>query len=319
MAEQEISGILRKIDLEGLVENFYEKDEKLGLKYRSLIMKLRIECSAFGSFYPPKGYKVNKFQIPKQLLENLIGEGFTNNEISKIVCVSERTIYRRMFEYCLKRREFSKITDEQLDTEVLTLTKEFPFSGVLMLGHLLKGRGLYVQRFRLRDSIHRVHEGGIEARTRRRLKRRTYNVKGPNHIWHIDTNHKVIRWYIIIFRAIHGFSRLPVSLEYTVNNKASTILSCILKGVNTYGMPSRVRSDQGRENVSVADFMIEHLGAGRGSMLTGKSTHNQRIERLWRDVFEGILALFYEIFTFMEDNAILVPFNEIDLATLHYV
>ena len=84
-------------------------------------------------------------------------------------------------------------------------------------------------------------------------------------------------------------------------------------------MPSRVRSDQGRENVSVADFMIEHLGAGRGSMLTGKSTHNQRIERLWRDVFEGILALFYEIFTFMEDNAILVPFNEIDLATLHYV
>ena len=54
MAEQEISGILRKIDLEGLVENFYEKDEKLGLKYQSLIMMLRIECSAFGSFYPPK-------------------------------------------------------------------------------------------------------------------------------------------------------------------------------------------------------------------------------------------------------------------------
>ena len=87
-----------------------------------------------------------------------------------------------MFEYCLKRREFSKITDEQLDTEVLALTKELPFSGVLMLGYLLKGRGLYVQRFRLRDSIHRVHEGGIEARIRRRLKRRTYNVKGPNHL-----------------------------------------------------------------------------------------------------------------------------------------
>ena len=75
MTEQEMSGILRKIDLEGLVESFYEEDiipdiackftiedfEKLGLKDRSLIMKLRIECSTFGSFSPPKGYKTNKF------------------------------------------------------------------------------------------------------------------------------------------------------------------------------------------------------------------------------------------------------------------
>ena len=121
------------------------------------------------------------------------------------------------------------------------------------------------------------------------------------------------------FRAIKGFSRLPVSLECIDNNKASTILSCFLKVVNTYGIPSRVRSDQGRGNVSVADFMIEHRGAGRGSMLPCKSTHNQRIERLWRDVFEAFLALCYEIFKFMEDNAILHPFNKIVLAALQCV
>ena len=259
--------------------------EKLRLKDRSLIMKLRIECSTFGSFSPPKGSKTNKFQIPKELLENLIEEGFTNNEIYKIVYVSKRTIYRRMFEYGLKKRECNKITDEQLDTEVLALTKEFPFNGELMLGHLLKGRGLYVQRFRLRDSIHCVDEGGIEARTRRRFKKRTCNVKDPNHLWHIDTNHKLIRWYIIIFGAIDGFSRLPVSLDCIDNNKASTILACFLKGVNTYGMPSRVRSNQGGENVSAANFTTEHRGAGRGSMLTSKSTHSQCIKRLWRDVF----------------------------------
>ena len=224
-----------------------------------------------------------------------------------------------MLEYGLKEREFSKITDEQLDTEVLALTKEFSFNGEMILGHVLKGRGLYVERFRLQDSMHRVEGGGIEARTRRRLKRRIYNVKGPNHLWHIDTNHKLKRWHIIIFKAIDGFSHLPFSLECIDNNKASTILSYFLKGVNTYGMPSRVRSDQGRENVSVANFMIEHRGAGRGSMHTGKSTHNQRIERIWRDVFEGVLALYYKISTFMEENAIPDPFIEIDLATLHYV
>lgn len=98
-----------------------------------------------------------------------------------------------MFEYGLKKRKFSKIIDEQLETEVLALTKEFLFNGELMLGRLLKERGLYVQRFRLRDSIYRVDEGGKEARARRRLKRRTYNAKGPNYHWHIETNHKVIR------------------------------------------------------------------------------------------------------------------------------
>ena len=101
-------------------------------------------------------------------------------------------------------------------------------------------------------------------------------------------------------------------------NKVSTILSCFLN-VDTYEMPSRVRSDPGRENISVAYFMIEHRESGRGSMIKGKSPHKQRIERLWKDVFEGLLGLYYEIFTFMEDNAIIDLFNEIELVTLNYV
>ena len=139
----------------------------------------------------------------------------------------------------------------------------------------------------------RQHTLCIEARTRRRLKRRTYNVKGPNHLWHIDTNHKLIIWCMIIFASIDGFSRLPVSLECIDNSKARTILWCFLKGVNTHGMPSRERSDQGRENVSAANFMTENRGARRGSMFTVKSTHKQPIERLWRKVFMGVIALYY--------------------------
>ena len=76
------------------------------------------------------------------------------------------------------------------------------------------------------------------------------------------------------------------------------VLNSFLKGVEEYGLPRRVRSDKGLENVLVADYMIEKRGDNRGSMLTGKSTHNQRIERLWRDVFTGVLSYFYDIFYF---------------------
>ena len=97
------------------------------------------------------------------------------------------------------------------------------------------------------------------------------------------------------------------------------MLSCFLKGVETYRIPSRVRSDKGKENVLAADYIIEKRSSERGSMIAGPSTHNQRIERLWRDVFDGVLALYYELFAFMEDNELLDPFNEIDIAALHYI
>ena len=57
-----------------------------------------------------------------------------------------------------------------------------------------------------------------------------------------------------------------------------------LSSVRQFGVPSRVRSDQGGENVLVAQFMLEYRGSERRSMITGSSTHNQRIGEMCRDV-----------------------------------
>ena len=81
-----------------------------------------------------------------------------------------------------------------------------------------------------------------------------------------------------------GFSRIPVSLECCSNNKAETVLTCLSKGVQAYGLPSRVRSDRRRENVLVADYTLDKRGTNIRSMIKGKNTHSHRIERLWRDV-----------------------------------
>ena len=131
----------------------------------------------------------------------------------------------------------------------------------------------------------------------------------------MDTNHKLVRGNFVIFGCVDGFSRLCVALKCLNYNKANTLLQCFIDGVQAYGLPSRVRSDNGLENVHIAQFMIEK----RHSIITGKSTHNQRIERLWRDVFNGVLCFYYNLFYFMEESTLLDPLNGHHIAALHNV
>ena len=50
------------------------------------------------------------------------------------------------------------MSDNQRDLEVLAITNDYPFCGEIMPRELLKGRGFNVERYRLRDSIHRVND-----------------------------------------------------------------------------------------------------------------------------------------------------------------
>ena len=91
---------------------------------------------------------------------------------------------------------------------------------------MMTSKGIRIPRWRLRDSMHRMDTHGVLERKAGRLHRRVYDVTGPNHLWHIDTNHKLVRWRFIMVAGIDGFSRLVMFLRCTDNNTAETVLQC---------------------------------------------------------------------------------------------
>ena len=236
----------------------------------------------------------------------------THQEIADIYQCNPRTIRRRLIDYGLsnpgppvyvnepqedgttrrvysagRSSDLSQMTDEQLDTVMVTIYERFPSFGRRMVDGYLMALGERVPRRRIIESFQRVIGPPVATFGNRRIERRVYSVPGPNSLWHHDGQHGkssnffrklllilviqgLIRWKIVIHAFIDGYSRLVLGIWASTNNRASTVLTLFEDITASFGVPSRVRGDHGTENLLVAAMMEQIRGVDCGSYIWGK-------------------------------------------------
>lgn len=142
---------------------------------------------------------------------------------------------------------------------------------IRILFHIMLNNWMFlkqVTRARLQESLHRTNGDNIKSRIKGRLQRRVYNVEGVNHLWHIDTNHKLIRWNFIIVGGIDGFCRFVTFLNCTDNNKSETIFICFQCAIRSYDLPWRVRSHKSIVRMFLIAYMRLDIFLCRFNMRT---------------------------------------------------
>ena len=90
------------------------------------IIRLRTECIKYGPIacQTTKSHDAPIFEISRELLETLIESDFMIKEISKLLSVSNSTLYRRM--YSLSVLEFTSIDDDTLKERMGVILSEYP-------------------------------------------------------------------------------------------------------------------------------------------------------------------------------------------------
>lgn len=137
-----------------------------------------------------------KVRIEKEKIEFLRELRFSWTEIARMFGVCRRTLYNiRSVNGMLEGNQaFTMISDQDLIDLIKAIKRDMPDIGYNMMKGVLQARGIYVSIPRIQQSLHVVDPINTALRWASPVSQRVYGVPYPNFIWHLDGNHKLIRY-----------------------------------------------------------------------------------------------------------------------------
>ena len=163
----------------------------------------------------------------------MIALGYKTTQIASLLGVSRPIVYRMMHDANINPvSRYTDISEHELDQKLSNIKTDHPNIGEVMTAGHLRAQGIKVKRSDLRSSPRRVDLEGATERRRTRLQ--VSSLGG-----------------FVIHVAIDGFSRLVSFAEASNNNLSTTVFARFQSAVARFGLPARVRSDHGGENVLV--------------------------------------------------------------------
>lgn len=127
-----------------------------------------------------------RYNIPAAQLTHMRDLGFTWMAISRMLSVNIRTLYNHRTQLGLvDYGSFINISNDDLDRLITEVLRQTPGSGETYITGSLRGRGIRVQRWRVRERLRIVDPVGRALRGRRAIQRRVYNVSVPNQVWYV--------------------------------------------------------------------------------------------------------------------------------------
>lgn len=242
-------------------------------------------------------------------------------ELYHNIIISLRTLKRRLKSYGLKRNS------SNIDQNALTIIIEKEIQGPASLKgyrgmwtHLRCKYGITVKRDTVMELLRHIDPEGTEIRRSRRLNRRVYRSRGPNHCWHVDGYDKLKPYGLPIHGCVDGFSRKILWLKVTRSNNNPVIPAYFfLNTVRGLGYCSQLlRSDCGTENGIMADCQC-FLRDCQEAHAYGTSVANQRIENWWSHCKRGYTAWVIDFFKQLVVENIFVPGNYIHTECIWFV
>ena len=174
--------------------------------------------------------------ISKERLEGLLRLKVPVSLIAEDLQVSRPLVYKAIADYNLHETGYSNISEPDIQHAVSSIKDKHPNAGEVMLQGHLRAQGSHVPRSKVRKAIHDL-DPSVTSRKRPAIRRQVYSVPYPNYLWHLEGNHKLIRWRLVVHHCIDGFSRLITFCRCSTNNESETVLSSFNKAVLKYGRP----------------------------------------------------------------------------------